>query len=892
MRYVGGFVDRDYTTLVYRTADGVRRGRQFPVEWVTYFKLSQLGQYRNDIERSTAVLGARVENDEWLRVRWATRDARYAVTATTDRQGNDIPNWFRMRGIVPYENDVSPVRRFFSDNNAETEPWPRVAYLDIETDSRLPFSKREQMRVLCWTVVAGCDCPEKNIQEGDVIFEGLEEFTDESEKELLDKLWTALEPFDVVAAWYGDGFDFPVIRARTLKVGLSIQFEYWRFVDHLRVYELLNKNVAETGDEKSSLALNSVCQAVLGKGKHDFDASKTYQAWESGGAERERMFAYCRQDTKLLKELEDKTGYLKTFGTMCAACRLFMETYSLKSSIQMDGFMLRLGRESNYHFPSTFGFTPLNELTYKGAWVMSPKLHGIIPNVHVADFSSLYPSIMISWNMSPETVNHEAPINGPIPPNSCRAPGTGVVFRTDVEGLLPKALNVLLGMRKEWADKKSQCVPGTPEFQAADRWSMAYKVLANSFYGVVGSTNSRYHDRRIAESVTQTGAWLNQTTVFEAEKVGIMAFYGDTDSFFANQVSKDRFANFVEWCNVELYPRLLKERGCTINRVKLAYEKEFAALILLAAKKYFGFYQHYKGKPATAKSKPEVKGMEYRRGDSIAIAREMQGRVIDIFHKGVQYDDNGNVKGFVAPEPTDVLPILEEYRDRTLSGNLDLNDIVLAQSLTQPISEYKAKTPPAHIRVAMMLRERGKDVSPGTRIRYVVIDGSKSPKVVIPAEDWTGEYDCYAVWEDRLFPPTGRVLEVAFPNHNWKPWFRVRPKKRRGATAKEQPSLPLHNPKATPPKPVMVPPKPVAPPPMRPTPLTVRINATTPDSRQVRRAILSLKPLIESCEPGDTKVIIEVSTGDAIMTLLVTNPITPTAQLIAILKKKGWLHAS
>ena len=790
-RYVGGYVDQsDRLHLLYRNDEAALCEHVIRARWSTYFSLDALGaSHRDEIERSPHVVRSTPEGN-WLRVDWKNRDVRRAILCIEDAKGRPLQNWFRTRGIAPHEVDVHPIRRFFVDTDSQVETNPRVVFIDIETDSRLSFVEKHKMRVLCVGVVVGCDIPEKGWRKGHKERLVLEADTDEAEAELLEALFALLDPFDVIAAWYGDGFDFEVIRARARTHKLNINFQRWRFLDHLEVFKGLNSHVAESGEEKQSMALNNVAQALLGEGKHDFDASKAWDAWEAGGAKRKELVDYCVQDTELLLKIEERTGYIALFATICGACKLFVETYSLKSTVQMDGFMLRLGKERGFHFPSRFGDPPVDK--YEGAFVMHPDVTGVQHDVHVADFSSLYPSIIISWNMSPDTVDRTVPVNGPIPPNRCRAPNTGIGFRTDVEGMLPAALKTLIVMRKKWNDLKASLPPGTPDWVDADRWSMAYKVLANSFYGVLGSIFSRYYDRGIAESVTTTGAWLIKGTINEALHwvPSFETIYGDTDSIFVardgdgsdiGSVGYQGFLDFTAHCNAKLYPEMLKRQGCVTNRISLAYEKAFKRLVLLSAKKYVGVYAHYKGKPATADSKPEVKGLEYKRGDTVRLARQMQGEVIDLFVAGCE-------------EPTEYESIVKRWKERVLHEPFELADVVLSQSLSKPIGEYVAKTPPAHVRVASLLKERGEDVSVGVRIEYFIANaepGRTGGAEVLPAKDWAGECDRFALWEKRVYPATQRVLDAAFPDHDWAQHLKVRPRKRRGKGASGEGTLNL-----------------------------------------------------------------------------------------------------
>jgi hypothetical protein len=73
----------------------------------------------------------------------------------------------------------------------------------------------------------------------------------------------------------------------------------------------------------------------------------------------------------------------------------------------------------------------------------------------------------------------------------------------------------------------------------------------------------------------------------------------------------------------------------------------------------------------------------------------------------------------------------------------------------------------------------------GTRIEFIVQDGSVSPANIIPAEDFDGtNVDRYHVWENVVFPPTERLLAAAYPDHEWSSWGKVRPPKARGRSSR------------------------------------------------------------------------------------------------------------
>jgi DNA polymerase elongation subunit (family B) len=776
LELVNAYQSGSELVLLSRDASGRLVRKTERPEYVIYLDATDVGEdFGRQLSKSRFVKSFKREG-KWLRVGWADRFIRDDMIF--GRKGNDPrPSPFAERGITVYEGDVSPVRRFIADHDVTIQK-PKRAFFDLETDSRVPFSRKEEMRILSWAF-EGAD----GIKRSAV----LKEDTHQAERDLLFEFFELASAYDQLLAWSGDGFDFPVLRARVEQRGLRVEFEQWLWLDQMLLFKKMN-TASESGEEKQSMKLQSVAMALIGEGKDDFDASKTYDAWAAGGKHRERMVRYNEKDTALLPKIEKKTGSAAVFDAIADVTNTFPETRSLQTTVQMDGYMLRKGLLSGMHFPTRRFRDNVMSEQYEGAYVMKPKAHGVERDVHVADFASLYPFIILTWNMSPETkVN--GPVNGPIPEGMCRAPSrTRQCFTTGTKGILCEALTEVLEYRKVYNTAKANATPGTTEWFDADRRSTAYKTVANSFYGGIGSTFSRFFDKQIAESVTLNGQWLIQRTIEEAEKRGMFALYADTDSLFVKNASRTEFEDFVAWCNKDFYPRIIAEQGCIENHTKLAYEKQFKRIVFCGAKKYAGVFAHYKGKEATADSKPEVKGLEYRRGDSLRMARNLQERAIN---KLIVDGEN---------TPSAFSEMLGEVMQRVLHDELPIEEVQMSKAITKPLREYVTKQKkdgtdaaiPPHVRVAKILEARGQDVTEGTKISYVVLDGDGGINATIPAEDYTGDLDRYYLWESLVFPPTQRLLQAAFPDSDWRTNLEsIRPKKVRKSRQSAQDQLGL-----------------------------------------------------------------------------------------------------
>ncbi len=861
------YVDEKSLVIVRRGEDGERYEERRLAQYLSYHREEDVpASLMSDLRSSSMVLKVTRERDGWIAIDWQPPFKNPGSNYAKDVRRTmmfDAESPFRAPAqIATYEGDVDPALRYLVDTGASIQK-PRRCYYDLETDSRVPFSRKEDMRVLCWSVVdesdlkvvkemraAGASSDEVTRAITFRLFDDgrtgiLNQDSDADEKRLLEELWAAIGRYDQAGAWNGDGFDEVVIHARSEKLDVDLDFDPREiiFIDHMMVFDRMNVTSSESGDEKMSKRLQDVSTSLGLEGKDDFDASQTWQEWAAGGDRRERMMLYNVKDSILLPEIEEKTGYLDLFFSICEACGVIPNSLSTNPIIHVDSFLLRLGRSQGMHFVTRQRLDEKKdeqrrEKQFAGAHVIEPKFGGIARDVHVCDFARLYPSIILSFNMSPETVvgyyepmtNTVRKIDGERVPFDAsrwaRAPRTNVVFDQTKKGILVAACEEMIRLRVYWNDLKAKCSPGTPEWVEADRRSTAYKIAVNAFYGVISSVMSRYFDVRVGESITQTGVELLFIVAAEFERLGFFVGAGDTDSVFANKCTDDEFTAAVKHLNVEVFPKFIKSLGCQRNDVKLAYEKKFDIIFFTAKKHYAGKYNHYKGSPAKRDSKPEIKGFEFKRGDYSRLCRALQLRVIRMIL--------GDWEEPFTPRTEDASEyeaVVAEAQRSMLCDPLQRTDFVVAKSINlrlppspkeieeylskmrakiaekgeEPMSPeqeksvsvaftvrrcsnenyYKARKKqdgtlvafPPQVQIALILKDRGEEVQ-GTKVGYVVTDGSTSPMKIIPASDADdSKIDRFYLWENMVWPATERVLNGAFPGLDWEKWGKVRPKK-------------------------------------------------------------------------------------------------------------------
>lgn len=206
-RYLNAFYDRADVVLVRRDEDDVVRFERMKAESSFFIREQDVDERLLRMIRVHPSVRAVKRNGSYWRISWCDRASC-----------EEYSRAFEKRQIPTYEGAISPIRRIAADRDLSVDT-PRRIYLDLETDSRVPFSRKEEMRILCWALVDG--------QTGKRYSGALEDDTNEAEANLLAELWGMLEPYDQVIAWNGNRFDFPVLRARSRLVNVNIDHRRW-----------------------------------------------------------------------------------------------------------------------------------------------------------------------------------------------------------------------------------------------------------------------------------------------------------------------------------------------------------------------------------------------------------------------------------------------------------------------------------------------------------------------------------------------------------------------------------------------------------------------------------------------------------------------------------------
>jgi len=324
---------------------------------------------------------------------------------------------------------------------------------------------------------------------------------------------------------------------------------------------------------------------------------------------------------------------------------------------------------------------------YAGGMVLKPK-PGIHERIAVLDYKSLYPSIMIQKNVSPDT--YVAP-DEPEPPGGVNvAPEVGHRFRKEPPGLYKEVLSALLSARDAIRERLRELEPDSPEYRLLDARQKALKVIANATYGYAGWLGARWYRKPVAESTTAWGRYVIRRTVEMAKEMGIELIYGDTDSVFVRYEPEkvERFLKAVE-----------EEFG-----LKIKPDEIFERVLFTEAKKrYAGLLPD---------GRLEIVGLEAIRGDWSALARKVQRAVLEAVLKA-KTPREGRERA---------VKIVRDYIAKLRRREVPYKDLVIWEELTRKPEEYKVRA--AHVEAAKLMMRSGWDVSVGDKVGYVIVKGS------------------------------------------------------------------------------------------------------------------------------------------------------------------------
>ena len=382
----------------------------------------------------------------------------------------------------------------------------------------------------------------------------------DSEASLLMKFvdhWSRNQP-DIVTGWNTRFFDIPYLVNRigkTIGADMAKKLSPWGLVregnttingkkqqeyklegiEQLDYLEIFRKFTYNTLGQQESYRLDHIGHVVLGEGKLSYEEhGSLYTLYKS---DFQKFIDYNIKDVELVEKLDEKLDLISLVLTMAYRGGVNYND-TLGTTNIWDTIIYRILNERKICPPPK---VEKPKTSYPGGYVKEPQV-GSHDWVTSFDLNSLYPNIIVQYNMSPETVldgfYNDISVDGyldgsvNVENSGFSVAPTGIKFSHEKEGVIPSVIRQYYDERKiikkEMLRLQQEQQSGNTKkldnkITALNNQQMAIKILMNSLYGALGNRWFRYFDQRVAESITLAGQlaikWAERAVNNEMQKL-------------------------------------------------------------------------------------------------------------------------------------------------------------------------------------------------------------------------------------------------------------------------------------------------------------------------------------------------------------------------------------
>ena len=334
----------------------------------------------------------------------------------------------------------------------------------------------------------------------------------------------------------------------------------------------------------------------------------------------------------------------------------------------------------------------------RGGLVFQPAA-GLFQNVAILDFSSKMASIMIEYNVSPETVVHiEEPGEG------YELPELGVKILSR-RGLIPQTLQFMRDKRLALKRLLKAIDKNDPRYRLCYR---RYKAVADALkwltvvcYGRLGFANSTFGRINAHEVVSYLSRKAIARSKSIAESMGFHVLHVYVDSLFVSRPGASR----------EDYQILANEIGKETH-LPMDLENIYSWFAFLSSRQNPNLSVANRFYGLAANGEHKIRGIALRRGDTCRFVANTQMGVLEILAR------SGGPEKLVELLP-EVLAFVQERFKALKNREISLNELVVAQTLSRELDGYSVLSPVAN--AARQLQVQGKAVRMGQRIRFIYV---------------------------------------------------------------------------------------------------------------------------------------------------------------------------
>ena len=723
------------------------------------------------------------------------------ITVVNPRNVPEIREKFLSENIAEeiFEADILFKYRYMIDNNlfgmgwaeAEVNPVGETKYsknpaYQVESIKKIDKKKDSDMKILSFDIEClAADMTKQMSSETDEIimismafshgYRGMKDyvilaknFTNKntkgfsSEKEMLEEFMKIIKEYDpdILTGYNINAFDLEYIMTRMGKNNLipflgrcgdkpAYQKKIGLMVDTIitgRVvfdpYQILKR---DPWLKFHKYDLNTIAKAMINETKMDLKYQEIPSLWNGDIKGLQRLVDYARKDSDLVLKMVIKKNMLDKFIEISKISgNVLQDTFGGQTS-RIENMILYEFKKRGYVMTSKptereiIGRSKDREATgLKGGMVLEP-VKGLHSEgcILVLDFKSLYPSIMKTFNVSPDTLiiddlPHEGSMDTPL--------GAKFVSQKERVGVLPFLLTILLDARSE--AKKEMKTADDAKKASLNARQLALKDMANSFYGYTGYIRARLYMEQVVSSITAIGRDnIEKTKNLIENNFDVKIVYGDTDSVFVKtktdnldeaKENGDKISDFVS--------------GKLPGHLMLEFEKIYRTFLILSKKRYAAWKMEYNGD--SWEEDIEMKGIETVRRDWCSLVSETMEKILIMILK------EGDIKKSV----DEVKIVLEKLK----KNEIPIDKLTVIKGITKDPDRYEGKLP--HIEVAKKIKRRNPQDPPkvGDRIGYVITKGdvmlsdrAEDPNFVIE-KNLDIDPDYYINYQ--LFPPIERIF--------------------------------------------------------------------------------------------------------------------------------------
>ena len=643
--------------------------------------------------------------------------------------------------------------------NLLNQPIPelkRVA-LDIEVESeegRMPTPRDHDRRVTA-VGFSGSDGMRKVLVLGENMNDEGTPLVKEAEvckteKELIEKAFAIINQYPIVLTYNGDDFDLPYLYARSqdprissdgkavpkdavpivvkkesfIKRGMQAEpvgIRHGIHLDLFRMFQNRSIQIYAFSRKYTEFTLNAVSEALLEDSKLEFEG-------DIGELSMQKLAEYCMKDADLTFRLTSFNDNLliKLLVVIARIGRMSVDDIARFGVNQwIRGVLYYEHRQRNELIPRTDELdgkgkastaAVIKEKKYRGGEVVEPT-QGIHFNVVVLDFASLYPSIIKVHNLSYETINCVHP--------QCREAGriegTTHWVCQQRKGLSSLLIGSLRDLRVNYYKHlaKDKALPAQDR-QLYNVVSQALKVILNASYGVMGAEIFPLYCLPVADATAAIGRNTINGTIDKCKELGIQVVYGDTDSLFLKEPDQAAIDKVVAWARTKL-------------GVDLEIDKQYRYVVFSDLKKnYLGVLPD---------GTVDVKGLTGKKSHTPPFIRTAFYEILGILGKV------GSQKDFESAKES-IKSVVQRDAKNLEAHKIPIDDLTFNVMINKSISSYGKKVSsgttmdgkgaqvetykglPQHIKAAILLKDKGREIKAGDIISYVKTKGGDGVKPV------------------------------------------------------------------------------------------------------------------------------------------------------------------